>query len=455
MFDRIAFYRDVRARVAAYRSLCDSANIDENADWNDIPIISKSSYLLANKLTDLCRPGSIDRCHLIGASSGFSKGGSLFWPKRPEDERSYLESIEQMMIDRYGIDHERTLFLVCLAFGTWIGGMQIATAMRTLAASGRRPITVATPGLHLAEAVDIVAQFGDRYKQVVWITNPSNISLIASLLDRKNVSIPPASMSFAVVGEYYAESYREWVAQRFGHEMDSTSCLWTGYGSADTGDLGLETSATITLRKLIHRNTALSRGMFGTEDTPMILHPIVDAFIEVVDGRLVVTKDQMIPLVRYDTGDAGGLLNKHRLEGQAGLPESVFERLPDELLYVHGRASDAIVFYGTNLIMAEINSVLMSLPAEFRYGGFFQVRLRNTDGITRLHFTLYVEGDGDEALQTRYTDAIIGFLKEYSLEFATKYDALSASIGGPLIDVALKNIVDKDPALKHRYIVEE
>jgi phenylacetate-CoA ligase len=442
------------ARVPAYSAFLEARGAGPDTPWESLPLITKKDYLLTNEVADLCWDGALDGCHVIGASSGFSRSGSVFWPKRPQDEGAYAESIAAMLVERFGIDRRRTLAFVCLAFGTWFGGMQIATALRTAAASGRHKLTVALPGLNLGEAVEIYRRFGAAYEQVVWITNPSNVSLIAALLERAGVAPPPGSISFPVIGEYFSEAYREHVAERFGHPKDAPFCIFTGYGSADAGGLGDETEATIALRKHIFHRPELSQALFGTRDTPMLLEPMPGVLLECIDGRIVVSKDLAIPLVRYDTGDAGGLLSRAQIDGIDGLPADLLAGLPETVLYVFGRASDAIIFYGTNLMIQDINRHFLALPQSFGYGGLFQVRPCQRDGVTTFAFTVYARGAADDAKRAAYADSLIAFLEGHSLEFAAKYGPLCASLGEPLITVALADPATAPVGAKHRFIME-
>ena len=444
----------VAARVPAYGRFLAEQGASTADSWLNLPLTNKVNYLLKHPLPDLCWDGSLHDCHLIGSSSGFSKTGSVYWPKRPEDESNYLALVEQTMIQCHGIDQRKTLIFICLAFGTWIGGMQLASVMRTLAASGRHPLTVATPGLNLSEAVEIYQQFGSRYDQVLWITNPSNASIIISLLAELKNPPPPASLYFPVVGEYFTETFREDVAKRTQHPTTEPFVLWTGYGSADTGDLGMETRETIQLRKFFHHHPKMSQQFFGHGNTPMLLAPSAKSYLEVVDGNLVVTKDQLVPLVRYDTKDSGGLLQTADLT-DCSLPEGLLESLPETLLFIRGRVSDAVVFYGTNLMMGDLADFFLQLPKHFCYGGFFKVKPDQSRGFAVFHFTVYITGQATQSLEEQYTESLITFLQNESLEFKTKYEVLCRSVQRPLISVELNEKKPAQGMIKHKYIIEE
>lgn len=443
---------DVIAHIPAYPKFLEKelGCGDIPQEFNMLPLQNKQNYLLSFPMNDLSRANDMQHFHLIGASSGFSKTGAIYWPKRPCDESGYMQSIETMLDVNYDISNKRTLVLECLAFGMWIGGMQIAAAVRNIALSGKYPLTLATPGLDLKAAVRVIKDYKDLFSQILVITNPSNISLFTALLNDLNIKLPDGMVSFPVVGEYFSEAFREHVSKNYGHSIDSPYVVWTGYGSADTGDIGAETAGTIALRKICHRNPELSETLFGTTSVPMILALSQSVHLEVIDGNLVVTKDQFIPLIRYNTGDAGGILYKHDLINK--LPKNVLEQLPEEMIYVYGRANNAIIFYGTNLMINDISEHLLSLNPDKHYGGLFTVHERDERGIACFDFTIYVTNTTNIDSKW-YFKTLIDFLCRQSAEFNIKYSNLSQSVDVPLITVTLADIKDIDSKVKHRYII--
>lgn len=443
------FAKQIWEQVPAYQAIVGTTF---PAQFNQLPLINKRNYLLSFPMTDLCRPGSLDEIHLIGASSGFSKTGAVFWPKRPCDEKNYIHSIEELFVNDFHIDQRKTLCLECLAFGMWIGGMQLATAIRMIGLTEKYHFTIATPGLDLRTAVEVIEAYHDRYDQIMIITNPSNIPIITALLSahHSHSQLFQGKVYFPVVGEYFSESLREHVCAEYGHPLDRTEVLRTGYGSADTGEVSFETERAIRVRKFFSHRPELSKQLFGTEDTPMMLEFYPSVYVEIVDGHIVVTKDQFIPLVRYDTNDCGGILHREDLRGI--VPDELLAPMPEQWMYVMGRADNAIIFYGTNLMIGEIQQYLLDLDKAEGYGGLYTVHEKVENDISTFEFVIYTRGE-QHADAERFKTLLVNFLCGNSNEFAFKYHNLSKSSDTPLITVRTADISALEGNLKHRFII--
>lgn len=253
-------------------------------------------------------------------------------------------------------------------------------------------------------------------------------------------------------GEYYTEQFREQTAKRFGHSTDDPFVVWTGYGSADTGLIGAETTATIALRKFFFHHPELSLRFFGTESTPMLLQFSDECRIEIVDGQIVCTKNQFFPLIRYNTKDSGILLSKCDLHDI--IPDSLYATLPDEILCVMGRVDNQIVFYGTNLNVNDIAEHLLTLPSDYGYGGLYTVQERIIGGVQTYHFVFYVKDIDKCASAVRFLDAVVDYARGNNAEFNYKYGNLTQSATVPLLSAEIADIKSIDPKVKHKYIIK-
>jgi len=442
MFD---LFENTRDGVRGYRDFLESKGALEPKRWADIPICDKQSYLLKYPIEELTKE-DISKAFLIGTSSGFSKSGSLFWLKESVDEEAYLRAVKELLVDNYHIDTQKSLIIVSLAFGTWIGGMQLASTLRNLASS-MDSVTVATPGLDLDEAAQIAKRFGGFYDTILWVVNPSSINIIYSLIKDER-SLLEGKIVFPVVGEYFSEDFREDMASKFGHSREYPFVLRTGYGSADAGDLGIEFEETILLRKFLNQNKELCIEIFGRAEAPMMFVKSSKSLIEIIDGEIVVTKDQFVPLIRYNTKDSGGILDKTVLKSY--IDDALYQRLPDEILYVFGRVSDSVIFYGTNLNINQIGDFLLSID-DMDYAGLFEISEGEVDGVSFFEFIIYTDGAHDKYAKA-YHKKLIQFLKENSKEFAAKYEKLSSAVDRELIRVITKPIKELKIDKKHRYI---
>ena len=108
VYDNVAAYREFIKEMTGSDSLPVNLNVDK-VDLASLPLCDKQNYLLRHDVRALSREGDLNRIHLIGASSGFSSSGAVHWPKCPEDERGYMESIETMFIHYYNIYRRTTL----------------------------------------------------------------------------------------------------------------------------------------------------------------------------------------------------------------------------------------------------------------------------------------------------------------------------------------------------------
>ncbi len=446
--ERFDLYRNVRETVIGYGKFLSDYKMKEAKHWEDIPITNKQNYLLTYPIRELIRENTFDKCFLIGASSGFSKSGSVLWLKESQDEEGYIEKVKNLFIDNYATDKKKTLVIVSLALGTWIAGMQLACTLRSLAGK-TDGMVVATPGIDLKESAHIAKEFGGMFDQIVWVTNPSSISILYALL-RDDKEMLNGRVYFAVVGEYFTENFREKIAMKFGHNRDNVYVVKTGYGSADTGDLGIESRETILLRKFLNSHPEISKKLFDDKNPPMLFEKNNKALMETIDGNLVVTKDQFVPLIRYNTKDTGGIIKKEIFK-DTGINKELYDSLPDEVLYIFGRTSDAVVFYGTNLNIYASGDFLNTLDETYAYGGLYEVKKTEKNDVEFLEFIIFVLEEKD-GLEEKYQQALMQFLKASSNEFAAKYDKLSSAANENLIKVKTVSISDKNLAEKHHTV---
>lgn len=441
MFDRATFLSEVQRRVPAYREFLESRHVGPGVEWEELPLLNRQNYLTAFPVEQLCWDGNLRQGHLIEVGPASPQMVLRFWPRRPSEENVFVEALQQTLVEYHRIDVRRTLLIVCLPASVGSLGPRFIAACRLLASSGRFPLAVALPGFDLGEAVECCARFGRDFDQVLWVTECFVVPFVTRLLERRSVDVGSGRMSFILAGEGCSEELREWVAERYGHGPEVPFCVWSGYGSPYAGELAVETRETIALRQFFHRRPAECREVFGTTHPPVLLVPLPHAFLESVDGRVVATRDGLIPLVRFDTGDAGGLLGRERLFSMPELPADLLRKLPAQVVYVHLRVpTDTVPFFGLRLRLGELQQWLRTLPAEM--GFIDQVRVQRDDslGYARFVFTVGVTGPDDAERTRGWRESLLDLLRARLGGFAVRHDGLAAAVGEPLVEVELESM---------------
>jgi phenylacetate-CoA ligase len=159
-------------------------------------------------------------------------------------------------------------------------------------------------------------------------------------------------------GEVFSEQWRELMADRVGSNRPCYDFA-SLYGTADGGVLGVETPLSIAIRRFLADRPQAARQLFGESRLPtLVQYDAMSRFFEVVDGTLVISGPNGIPLVRYHIADRGGVqphrammelvrdwgadLRAYGLEDGDSTPALPF-------VWVFGRADFTVSFYGANV----------------------------------------------------------------------------------------------------------
>lgn len=162
-----------------------------------------------------------------------------------------------------------------------------------------------------------------------------------------------------MAGEVFSEEWRSLVGERVGSQnpcYDSAAL----YGTADAGVLGNETPLTICIRRFLANNPEAARTLFGESRLPtLVQYDPLSRFFEVLDGTLLFSGDNGIPLVRYHIADTGGIIAYDQMLNflaQWGFdPIATLQQqgtrgdnsLP--FVYVFGRSNFTVSYFGANI----------------------------------------------------------------------------------------------------------
>jgi phenylacetate-CoA ligase len=436
----LALFRDVAAKVPAYRAFLDEHGIDparvtSAAEFARLPMVTKENYIRRHELAALCRGGRLESCDFIAVSSGSTSTPS-FWPRSIADELAIATRFEQVFHDSFQADQRRTLAIVCFALGTWVGGMFTANCCRYLAAKGY-PITVVTPGSNREEIWRLARELAPRFEQTVLLGYPPFLKDVIDGGSAQGIDWRPLRIKLVMAGEVFSEEWRTLVGERLGSTdwcYDSAAL----YGTADAGVLGNETPLSIRIRRFLAERPEAARQLFGESRLPTLVQydPLARYFETVANAEgggqtLLFTGDNGVPLIRYHIADNGGLIGydemlrflaELKFDPQADLGGHGWRgvhRLP--FVYLFGRAGFTVSYFGANIYPENI-SVGLEQPGirELVTGKFV---LQAKEGLNdAAHLAIAVElapkVTADEAKGDAIAESILNHLLRLNSEFA-------------------------------------
>jgi phenylacetate-CoA ligase len=387
----IALFREVAATVPAYRQFLAAASIDpakvqSAADFEALPPTSKANYHRRYPLAELCREGTLATMDFLAVSSG-STGEPTFWPRAAQDEFGTSYRFEQVLADSFGVQHQRTLGVICFSLGSWVGGMYTTFACRNVAAKGY-PLTLVTPGNQRGEILRVVRALGEHFEQIVLFGYPPFLKDVIDAGRAEGLPWGQYNVKLVTAGEVFSEEWRALVCERLG-ASDPARATASLYGTADGGVLANETPLSIRVRRFLAEHPAAARELFGESRLPTLCqYDPLHRYFERNGDNVLFSGDGGVPLIRYQILDRGGVLpfatlrgflRDHGWDPLSGAPDASQAReLP--FVYVFGRTGFALSFYGANVYPENI-AVGLEQPdiAEHVTGKFVMQLARTAD----------------------------------------------------------------------------
>lgn len=464
----LALFQEVSEQVPAYREFLRTRGVDpgrviDQAAFQALPLIDKAGYMHAYSVQQRCRGGSLTHCDRLAVSSG-STGVPTFWPRAMENELEIALRFEQVFRHSFEAHRRRTLAVVCFPLGNWVGGVFTASCCWHLALKGY-PLTVATPGNQPAEIWRVVRELAPLFEQTVLLGYPPFVKDVIDGGAAQGIRWADYAIKMVFAGEVFSEQWRDLMAARVGatrHCYDFASL----YGTADGGVLGNETPLSIAIRRYLADVPDAARSLFGESRLPtLVQYDPMSRFFEVVDGTLVVSGDNGIPLVRYHIADRGGLathgemmeflrgwgadLHAYGLETGDQTPALPF-------VWVFGRADFTVSYYGANVFPENVVVGLEQPETRGWVTGKFVMEVRcGPEGSEFLHLTVELapEVSESEAMAGILAEAVLSQLRRLNSEFANY-----VPVARQLPVVELRCFADPEyfpRGVKHRYTRSE
>jgi phenylacetate-CoA ligase len=201
------------------------------------------------------------------------------------------------------------LFIIAFGMGIWSAGMGIYTGAYLLSNSKNLPMSIISPGVNITEVIKILRKLGKTFKQIIIAGYPPFVKDIIDEIKFLKIDVRDIHFKFIFTGEAFPEELRDYIYQNLNVKNIFIDTMNT-YGTSELGATGIETPLSIFIKRKAYENQNLFESLFGDiEKTPTLVQYIpYFVNIECVNGELLYTADSSIPLVRYASGDHGGVL---------------------------------------------------------------------------------------------------------------------------------------------------
>lgn len=391
--NEVAIYNEAVKRVPAYRKFLMEKTgtipeVNSPQDFAKVPLMDKASYILQHPLEDLCLDGDTSCAHLWLRSSGTSHE-PFFWPRRHEDEKNFPQGMAKLFHHYVAPENQPTLVVVGLALGPWGTGIQTSYAFRVLA--GDHPgLAVCSPGLNADNIIEVLERISPMYRQTLLLSYPPFAKNVLEEAAERGIDLPSRNIHCMVGGEGISERYRERMWKLLGHTDRDLHSVWSLYGSTDFANVGFENPLTIAVRRILIQNN-LCEKILGEPAIPMLFQCAPNnSHFETVDGELVVSRIQGIPLIRYRSGDHIRFIPRETLLAElretgfdaeqavrdAGLP---VPETPTPFAALYGRIDQTIFFYGANMTLDQIRTALEAPALSAYFNGRYLARADEDD----------------------------------------------------------------------------
>lgn len=309
-----AFQRTARS-VPAYASMLEQDGVRPSdirtidAFLAKAPLLDKQNTFGAHPIARLCADGSLEGIRSVLTSSGFLSGVFSFGVNSSENLARSAMSIDTGLQYLFQVDERSTLLINALPMG-----VKINTRAAVLAETSVREDMVFA----------VIKKFRDEFEQFIIVGEGSFIKkIIEDGTERHGIDWPRLRVHLITGEEGIAENYRSYLAPLLGiDDIDAphAQIIGSSMGVAEL-DLNIfhETRESIRIRRLAHRDPALRRALFGTNDRhcPMLfVYYPHRCYVEQHLGsgpmdELVISmlsEEMKIPLLRYRSGDQGRIL---------------------------------------------------------------------------------------------------------------------------------------------------
>ena len=319
--------------------------------------------------------------YMICTSSG-STNEPTIWPRSYKIDQTLIDPHTAFLNKHFQISKKRTLILISLMLGTTQAGMMHLQA--SWGANKSNKVSVISPNGDPENTLFLIQNLYKYYDQIVCLGYPPLISDFIDLALNRNLPIHKWNLKIGTTSESTSPIWRNELLKILNcKEKDIIS--W--YGTTETGMIGFETKEANSIISSCIKNKKFRFDTFGTYNLPTLVElDTLKKYIEIIKGEIVVTVDQVVPLVRYNLHDKGLLITNHQIR-QVALKNKIkniqFDKKNRLYLAVFGRNMGKI------FSIEDIRYLLDKLNIYDLFHYEFQFKEQSFTNTIKLEITLY------------------------------------------------------------------
>ncbi len=459
----LTLFKQASINVPAYKAFLKSHGVDPKkintpTDFSRLPIITKENYLKKYPLQELMWQRGVSDARMISASSG-SSGQPFFWPRGNQSVEDSVVILDELLDKTFQTKTKETLCINAFAMGTWIAGTYMNSAMWRLADLGHRIVTI-TPGITKEEIARELEVLGPTFQQVLIMGYPPFVKDVVDYAKTRNIKLARLDIKCLLAGENFSEQWRDYILARIGKKNQPESTLGM-YGTADAGIVGTETPLSIFIRRLSADDRRLYEALFGNDSIlPTLVQYNPDLrYAEEIDGKIIFTTDNSLPLIRYEILDEGRVLTPSMVNNVLG---RFGKRIPAEMkpfsdnpyIALYGRQDVAATFYALNIYPENVKYGLEIPALQAIVTGKFVIKAEFDDTTQTQALDLSVELQPgvkpDQKIERKIFKAVVDSLVQNNSEYSKLYQEIGKK-AEPIVHLMEQGNPDFKPGIKHRW----
>lgn len=423
-----SLYQRVKKECAAYRKFLGSKvlQITQEEQFHVLPLMNKTNYLSRFPLHErVCGRKDLSDFYLICTSSG-STGNPTLWPRDYNADTKLVLLQEKFLDIHFSILRKKTLIVVAFGMGTSTAG--ILTSKLSWESAPHGKISVITPGVDAEATVRLLSQLCGYYEQTVIIGYPPFIKESIDLAIKKKQPLKRWNIKICYTSENISRVWRQEMKKKLGYEEKETIVAF--YACSEAGIIGIETPDTVKIVAACEKYAVFRNAVFPHGELPSIVEvDYARKYIEIVNGEIVLTTDQPVPLVRYNLRDRGMFLSSDTLRKAAGKYGIALSLTDNDKLFlcVYGRndSPHASVFFVEEIRASlEMSSLAENFTGAFRYKeiiGSAPVIVLEIHTKKRLHITPKRKKELEREMEERLQE--IKKRKQFGMAFPVRIEA--------------------------------